>query len=526
MILRRLKMVAALAALAMLVIPAAGAQAAGPAITGAGSTWAQIALDQWRADGARLGLSVNYQGVGSTAGRQYYIIGQVDFAATEIPFLPDEVAQLKGEHKSYQYLPDVAGGTAIMYNIKDTAGRQVKTLRLSAATMTKIFTGKITAWNDPAIAKDNPGLHLPATHLTPVIRADGAGTSAKLADYLAHEDPSEWNPFASANNLTLPVQFWPNFPGAVAVQRSDGVANYVSNPSVGVGAIGYVEAGYAYEHGFTPAFIKNKSGNYAAPSSENVALALKHATLNSDFTQNLLPVYNAPEAAAYPLASYSYLVTQTKGFDPAKGAVLGKWIIYIACAGQKEAAPLGYSPLPPNLIADVFQAVKRIPGAPTPPAITPSTCPNPTVTGSGYGGSPQSGGGGTQGPSNQPTTSTTGNGGGSSTTGNTSTKTTSHNHKQTTTTTTAKTPTATSGPGSVGVVVTPLSAAAQAASYKAAVTDVTAAKAASSTPLVIAAFVLAALVVIPAIFLRFWRRRPGPASDQMSSPLEPEAGNA
>ena len=113
-----------------------------------------------------------------------------------------------------------------------------------------------------------------------------------------------------------------------------------------------------------------------APSSENVAVALKHATLNSDLTQNLLAVYAAPEADAYPLASYSYLVTQTTGFDPAKGAVLGKWIIYIACAGQKEAAPLGYSPLPPNLVEAVFSAVKRIPGAPTPPPINPTSCPN------------------------------------------------------------------------------------------------------------------------------------------------------
>ena len=138
----------------------------------------------------------------------------------------------------------------------------------------------------------------------------------------------------------------------------------------------------------TPVYIRNASGHYASPSSTNVAVALRHATLNRDLTQNLMGVYNAPEANAYPLASYSYLITQTTGFDPAKGAVLGKWIIYIACAGQKEAAPLGYSPLSPNLVKDVFAAVRRIPGAPTPPPLTASACPNPTITGQGYGGSP------------------------------------------------------------------------------------------------------------------------------------------
>ncbi len=77
--------------------------------------------------------------------------------------------------------------------------------------------------------------------------------------------------------------------------------------------------------------------------------------------------------------------------------MLGKWIIYIACAGQKEAAPLGYSPLPPNLVKADFEAVRRIPGAPKPPPLTPQGCPNPTITGAGYGGQPQSGSGGTQG---------------------------------------------------------------------------------------------------------------------------------
>jgi len=397
--LRRALLIAALLA-GLLLLPAGSASASGPTITGAGSTWVQIALDQWRADAARQGLSINYQGVGSTAGRQFFIINQVDFAASEIPFLPDEVNQLRQEHKSYQYLPDVAGGTAIMYNLRDASGQQVKNLRLSATTIAKIFAGQITSWNDPAIKADNPGLALPNEHLQPVIRSDGSGTSAKLADYLAHQAPSIWNPFAAANNVTLPVQFWPNLQGFVAVRGSDGMANYISNNSVGQGSIGYVEAGYVYEHSMIPAFIRNASGNYAAPSSVNVAVALKHATLNSDLTQNLLGVYNAPEPNAYPLASYSYLITQTTGFSRAKGAVLGKWIIYIACAGQQEAAPLGYSPLSPNLVQAVFNAVRRIPGAPTPPPLTASACPNPTITGKGYGGSPgptgtSSGGGAT-----------------------------------------------------------------------------------------------------------------------------------
>ncbi|HXY71939.1 MAG TPA: phosphate ABC transporter substrate-binding protein PstS [Actinomycetota bacterium] len=520
---RRVLLVPVVAA-AVLGVVASPAFASGPTISGAGSTWVQIALDQWRADATRLGLTINYQGVGSTAGRQLYIINQVDFAASEIPFLPSEVAQLRGEGKSYQYLPDVAGGTALMYNLKDAAGHPIRTLRLSAPVIADIFTGRITNWDDPALRADNPGLALPNLPMRVVIRSDGSGTSAKLADYIAHLAPSIWAPFARAHGVTLPVQYWPSFKNAVAVRGSDGVANFVSNPSVGVGTIGYVEAGYVYEHNFTPVFIKNRAGYYAGPSSFNVATALQHATLNKDFTQNLLPVYNAPERNAYPLASYSYLITQTTGFDPAKGAVLGQWIIYIACAGQREAAPLGYSPLPKNLIADVFQAVNRIPGAPTPPPITPSACPNPTVTGQGFGGGPQNkgsvlppgplgsgGGGGTGSGSGSGSGSGTGTGTGTGTGG--TTVTTGTGTTVTTTGTGGTTIPISTGtgtdPAAVGVTVTPLTQAELAATYSTAVKAADAAHPSSSFPLAAIAIAVLLLAVIP---LSLMPRRGGPAA--------------
>jgi phosphate transport system substrate-binding protein len=500
----RLRIVAGLALCSVFLLPGS-AQATGPTISGAGSTWAAIALDQWREEGARVGLNVNYQPVGSTAGRQYYIVNQVDFAASEIPFLPSEIAQLRSEHKTYQYLPDVAGGTAIMYNLKDASGHQVNNLRLSAATIAGIFTGRITTWNDPAIRRDNPHLQLPAAHLTPVIRSDGSGTSAKLADYLAHEAPSIWNPFAAANHVVLPVQFWPNFNGSVAVTGSDGMANYISNPSVGVDSIGYVEAGYVYQHSMVPAFIHNRSGNYAAPSSKNVALALTHVKLNPDLTENLLGVYNAPEPNAYPLASYSYLITQTKGFNPAKGAVLGAWIIHIACAGQQDAAPLGYSPLPPNLVAADFAAVRRIPGAPKPPPLTPQACPNPTITGAGYGGGPQDPGGSA--PSSPSPTPASANSSGSGAKSHTpSAKKTSEPTDPVSQLSTAA--------GQQLVSVTPLSAKARHAAYVAGLHDLAAIRCADNQRTLWAAAVLALIFIIPAVLLGTRKRPAAPAEGE------------
>ncbi len=139
------------------------ASAAGPTVTGAGSTWVQIALEQWRADAARFGLTINYQGVGSTAGRQFFIIDQTDFAATEIPFEPNEIEQLEQKGKSYQYIPDVAGGTALMYNLKDGSGPGSRTWVCHRRRQRRSSPARSNVWDDPAIRKDNPGACSPTS---------------------------------------------------------------------------------------------------------------------------------------------------------------------------------------------------------------------------------------------------------------------------------------------------------------------------------------------------------------------------
>ena len=149
-----------------------------------------------------------------------------------------------------------------------------------------------------------------------------------------------WNPFASANGCPAPCSLWPPiFPAAQ--NGSDGVSSFIADSTKGPGAIGYVEAGYAFGYSFPVVSLKNASGNFAQPTAVNVAVALQHAQFNADNTQNLSGVYVAPEPSAYPMSSYSYMIAPTTGFDPAKGAVLGRWLLYIACGGQREAAPLG-----------------------------------------------------------------------------------------------------------------------------------------------------------------------------------------
>lgn len=387
---RRVLLTAGLLGSALGLVPSGVAFADGPQIHGAGSTWVQIAMQQWTSDVNRYGLNVDFQGVGSTAGREDYMYNLVDFAATEIPYQPEELAlyhrELGGNFRDYQYVPDVAGGTAFMYNLTDpTTGERIRSLRLTSELAARIFTGKITSWRDPAIVAANPGLNLPNIPLIPVSRSDSSGTSGQLSLYFADRQPGIWGPFAARLGCQAPCANWATDSPFVGQSLSSGVTNYVASTP---GSINYVEAGYALAKGFPVAYVQNASGNFAIPLSQNISLALTHASLNADLTQNLAGVYSAPEPAAYPISSYSYLITPTSNIDPAKGSVLGRFMIYAACGGQQQAPLLGYSPLPENLVQTLFDAVNRINGhPPTPDLSTPegrAQCPNPNwTTGSG-----------------------------------------------------------------------------------------------------------------------------------------------
>jgi len=381
-------------AVATTVGPAAKPAHAAASITGAGSTWSQIAVDQWRADVASQGLAVNYQGVGSTSGRVFYYQDQIDFAVSEIPFQKevrdsagnviyyDEVS--RAAHRPYAYMPIVAGGTSFMYHL-DINGKRVTSLNLSGDAVAKIFTGVIKFWDDPAVTATNPSLALPHLAVRPVIRSDGSGTTAQFTAYMAAKATGVWTAFCSRVGINLnpcpSTSLYPAFDGAIAQQYSDGVAGYVSS-SYANGAITYVEYGYAKQRGYPVANLQNQSGYFVQPVPAAVSLALKSATFNPDGTQSLLGVYNAADRRAYPMSSYSYMIVPTATvapFNADKGATLGRFILYFVCAGQQKAEQLGYAPLPPNLVQNAFSAEQKIPGAPAPPAL--NDCHNPTIDG-------------------------------------------------------------------------------------------------------------------------------------------------
>ncbi|WP_241985070.1 MULTISPECIES: phosphate ABC transporter substrate-binding protein PstS [unclassified Cryobacterium] len=361
-------------------------------ITGTGSTWSQNALDQWRKNVAsNYGMTVNYSGVGSSAGRRDFVAGNVDFAVSEIPFqtAPEDGSAPEVPSRGYAYMPIVAGGTSFMYNLKIN-GARVSNLRLSGEVVTKIFTGVITKWNDPAIQTDNPGLKMPDKGIVPVVRSDGSGSTAQFSLWMSKQYNSLWGQFCvkvgKPASCGLTSQY-PTYGNAKAQSGSAGVAGYVAQ-DYGEGAITYVEYSYALKAGFPVAKVLNTAGYYVEPTANSVAVALLQAKIKTDvpvsspdyLTQILDGVYNNPDPRTYPLSSYSYMIVPTEVggvFTAKKGLTLGAFANYMLCEGQQQAAALGYSPLPMNLVLAGFDQIKRVPGADV-SGVDINNCNNPT----------------------------------------------------------------------------------------------------------------------------------------------------
>ncbi len=362
-------------------------------ITGSGSTWRQNAIQQWVTNVRQYGMSVNYSGGGSSTGRQQFTNGTVDFAVSEIPFGVQDGASVEPlPGRKFAYMPIVAGGTSFMYNLV-VGGRRVTSLRLSGDTLANIFAGLVTSWDDPAIKADNPSLALPAKRIVPVVRADGSGTTAQFTAWMLAQQGAIYRQLCAkaGRNPCTQTSNYPALPGFVAKADSAGVAGFVRQ-SQNEGSITYVEYSYAKNAGFPVAKVLNAAGYYVLPTAQNVAVGLLGATINTDqanpatyLTQRLEGVYRNPDARAYPLSSYSYMIlpTAVEGtFTADKGKTLGAFGYYFLCTGQQNVDALGYSPLPKNLVEAGFDQVRKIPGV-NPQDIDVAKCNNPTFSASG-----------------------------------------------------------------------------------------------------------------------------------------------
>ncbi len=332
----------ALAVQVWAVLPAG----ADPSLQSTGSSFAGPAIQTWAgAAGIDQGLNINFQTSNSVTGMAFFAESQVDFGASDIPYSTGQSPATPSQ--PYEYLPDVAGGLAMMYNLTDpNTGLRVTDVNLSAQDIANIFLGKVTTWEQLNVNGDNPELAGITTPIDAIYRSDGAGENYLLSDYLLNEVNSTFVAAQQAFGLSTsgpssvgnPSATWPTpacentggcsssqlpgYPGWTTGSGLTGAsgADATSNDTLATnGAITYVETAYAKEDRLPVVNLLNASGQYVQPTSVNVAIALEKAILHADLTQDLTGVYSNTLSGAYPLSSYSYFITPCQ---PSQAAVI------------------------------------------------------------------------------------------------------------------------------------------------------------------------------------------------------------
>ncbi len=309
-------------------------------INGAGATFPYPIYSKWFDAYAKVDPSVrfNYQSIGSGGGQKQILAETVDFGASDGPMSDDNLAKAP---RKLLHIPTVAGADVVSYNLP--GGPKLK---FDGTTLANIFLGKITKWNDPAIAAQNSDVSLPDQDIVVVHRSDGSGTTYIFTDYLSSVS-AEWKAKVGKNTSVS----WPTGLGG---KGNEGVAGQIKQVP---GAIGYIELAYAVQNQLPYADMKNASGSYITPSLESVTAALATATIPDDFRFSMV---NPPGADAYPIAGTTWLLVYQQQKDPIKGKKLVAFLKWAYLEGEKMATSLNYAPLPDNVVRRVLQRIDEI----------------------------------------------------------------------------------------------------------------------------------------------------------------------
>ena len=308
-------------------------------LNGAGSTLAAPIYQQWGSTLKSQGLTVNFNPVGSGAGIASLQTATVNFAGSDPALKPPDVKAMKGPVVQF---PVAFGAITVSYNLPGVKSG----LKLDGPTTANIFLGKIKTWNDPAIAKLNPGMKLPSTNITVVHRSDSSGTTAGFTTFLA-----DWSPTWKSQVGSDKTVKWPVGTGAA---KNAGVAAAVKQTQ---GSVGYIEQAYALENGFTYASVKNMAGNYETPTIANTSAAAVGIKIPPDLG---ISTINSPGKDAYPIVSQTFLDTYKDPCKSGKASAsvasgLKKFLTYAIGDGQQTLGSGGnklpYAPLPAGLVA-------------------------------------------------------------------------------------------------------------------------------------------------------------------------------
>ena len=298
-------------------------------LTGAGATFPYPIYSKWFAEYNKLhsNVQINYQSIGSGGGIRQVTSGLVDFGASDMPMTDDLIASAKIK---VLHIPTVLGAVVPVYNVPG-----VSQVKFAGDVLADIYLGKISNWNDPRIAKDNPGAKLPDQKIIVVHRSDGSGTSFIYTDYLSKVS-KEWSGGPGKGTS-------PSWPVGVGGKGNEGVAGLVRQMP---GAIGYVELIYALQNKIAYGAVKNAAGNWVTASIEGVTEAAAGAKIPADFR---VSITNASGANAYPISSFTYLLIPVQGTNAENRKVLKDLLSWIIKSGQGEVSALSYAPLPQAL---------------------------------------------------------------------------------------------------------------------------------------------------------------------------------
>ena len=329
------------------IVAFAGSPPAAPVpallLNAAGATFPYPIYSKWFTEYNRLhpDIQINYQSIGSGGGIRQLEAGTVDFGASDAPMTD---AQLNATHPRPLHFPTVLGAVVPTYNIEGVHGA----LNFTGEVLANIFMGKITKWNDPAIASINKGVRLPNTDMVVVHRSDGSGTTYVWTDYLSKVS-KEWETKVGKNTSV-------NWPVGLGGKGNEGVAGLVKQtPS----SIGYVELIYAIQNRMPYGQVKNSSGAFirADLASVTAAAASEANKMPADFR---VSITDASGKAAYPICSFTYLLIPSKIPDANKKKAIKDFLQWMLTKGQNDVESLSYAKLPKALVARELKAISQI----------------------------------------------------------------------------------------------------------------------------------------------------------------------
>lgn len=315
-------------------------------LNGAGATFPYVIYSKWFDEyQKKTGVQFNYQSIGSGGGIKQVIEGTVDFGATDGPMKDEQLAEAKAKQNTdVLHIPTVMGAVVATYNFPEIGPG----LKLTQDVLADIFLGKITKWNDSRIASINKDKNLPDKPIVVVHRSDGSGTTYIFVDYLSKVSP-EWN-------STVGVGTSVKWPVGLGGKGNEGVAGQVKQIE---GSIGYVELAYAIKNGLSYASIRNKAGNFIAPSLESVtAAAMNESKKMPDDLR--VSITDAAGKDSYPISGFTWLLIYKDQKDEAKAKALVNFLKWAFKEGEAFAPALYYAPLPREVIKLNEKKIKMI----------------------------------------------------------------------------------------------------------------------------------------------------------------------